>query len=138
MRIVNASGLWRWKMQRVLLPRRLLTEYTVGVFMIIVTIVDGFNIAGRRALIRSLPSRAETSRVRIRHRFGGKGSGGGRMKLFPAVETSRAHNLLKLLHYTLHGRSMLIMSFMLGEAGISCLEMPEETMNLNNIFSTLC
>jgi hypothetical protein len=26
---------------------------------------------------------------------------------------------------------MLIMSFMLGEAGISCLEMPEETMNLN-------
>jgi hypothetical protein len=26
---------------------------------------------------------------------------------------------------------MLIMSFMLGEAGISCLEMPGEAMNLN-------
>jgi hypothetical protein len=26
---------------------------------------------------------------------------------------------------------MLIMSFMLGEAGISCLVMPEEAMNLN-------
>ena len=64
MRIVNASGLWRWEMQRVLLPRRLLTECTVGVFMIIVTIVDGLDIAGRLALIRSLPSRAETSRIR--------------------------------------------------------------------------
>jgi hypothetical protein len=98
MRIVSASGLWRWEMQRIftLSRRRLLTECTVGVFMIIVTIVDGFNIARRQlALLRSLPSRAETSRIRIRHRFGGKGSGGGRMKLFPAVETSRAHNLLK-------------------------------------------
>jgi hypothetical protein len=28
---------------------------------------------------------------------------------------------------------MLIMSFMLGEAGISRLEMPGEAMNLNNI-----
>ena len=27
---------------------------------------------------------------------------------------------------------MLIMSFMLGEAGISCLEMPGEAMNLNS------
>jgi hypothetical protein len=26
---------------------------------------------------------------------------------------------------------MLIISFMLGEAGISCLEMPEQAMNLN-------
>jgi hypothetical protein len=29
---------------------------------------------------------------------------------------------------------MLIMSFMLGEAGISCLEMPGEAMNLNRMF----
>jgi hypothetical protein len=28
---------------------------------------------------------------------------------------------------------MLIMSFMLGEAGISCLEMPGEAMNLNRL-----
>jgi hypothetical protein len=28
---------------------------------------------------------------------------------------------------------MLIMSFMLGEAGISCLEMPGEAMNLNKL-----
>jgi hypothetical protein len=32
---------------------------------------------------------------------------------------------------------MLIMSFMLGEAGISCLEMPGEAMNLNMLCS-LC
>jgi hypothetical protein len=31
---------------------------------------------------------------------------------------------------------MLIMSFMLGEAGISCLEMPGEAMNLNKIYTT--
>jgi hypothetical protein len=62
-------------MQRIFtLPmRRLLTEYTVGVFMVIVAVMDGLDIAGRLALFRGLPSRAETSR--IRHRFGGKGSG---------------------------------------------------------------
>jgi hypothetical protein len=74
MRIVSASGLWRWEVQRIftLTGRRFLTKRTVGVLEVIVAIMDGLGIAGRLALIRGLPSRAETSR--IRHRFGGKGS----------------------------------------------------------------
>jgi hypothetical protein len=73
MRIVSASDLWRREMQRILLPRRLLTKRTIDVLEVIVAIMYGLGIARRLALIRGLPSRAETSR--IRHRFGGKGSG---------------------------------------------------------------
>jgi hypothetical protein len=62
--------------------------------MVIVAILDGLDIARWLALFRGLPPRAETSR--IGHRFGGKGLRGGWMKLFPAVEANRAHNLLKL------------------------------------------
>jgi hypothetical protein len=46
---------------------------TVGVIIVVVAIMDGLDIARRLALLRGLPSRAETSG--IRHRFGGKGLG---------------------------------------------------------------
>jgi hypothetical protein len=55
------------------LTRRFLTKRTVGVFMVIVAVIDGLDIAGWLALFRGLPPRAETSR--IGHRLGGKGSG---------------------------------------------------------------
>lgn len=60
----------------VIVLRRHLTGCAVDVFMVIATVMGGLDITRRLALIKSLSSRAETSRIPVRHHS--EGTEGGR------------------------------------------------------------